>query len=142
LASGLNLGRRRDPFFLDTRLGHRNGLWVKRQFDPPDVELASPIGGVHYVPVAAGDVIKPDGTPYLNTRRDYLWLVELAANAVRWLGYIDAAWIVDKRNDAPVIFRSPDWGDGTLVRAYASLGLPSESLCLDPHDVAVVDCLP
>jgi hypothetical protein len=149
LASGLTLseltvlGRERDPFLLDTPTGHRNGLWLKAQFDRLLATTSlTHWRGVHYVLVAAGDVIKPDGAPYLNTRRDYLWLTEMAAKAAKWLGYADTDLIVDKRNDALVIFRSPDWGGGAPARAYASLGLPFELLSLNLDSAAVGDCLP
>jgi hypothetical protein len=137
------LARQNDPFFFDTPAGHRDGLWIKAQLD----RLMSSTSlthwrGVHYVLVAAGDVIKPNGTPYHNTFADYLWLIEDAAKAARWLGYLDLDLIIDKRNDAPVIFRSYDGGDGIPARAYASLGLPLELLSLKPDDAAVGDCLP
>jgi hypothetical protein len=137
------LAPQHDPFFFDTAAGHRDGLWVRAQFD----RLLSSTAlthwrGVHYVLVAAGDVIKPDGTPYLNTHGNYVWLTANAAKAAKWLGYLDLDLIVDKRNDAPVIFRSAEWRRSPLANAYASLGLPWEILHLDLDDKEIGDCLP
>ena len=32
--------------------------------------------------------LKPDGSPYTNTEKDWTWLDEKAGKAARWLGYI------------------------------------------------------
>jgi hypothetical protein len=125
------LARQRDPFFLDTPVGHRNGIWLKVHFDRLLTSTALTHWRLHYVLVAAGDVIKPDGRPYRNTAKDYHWLVRAAAKAAKWLGYMDTDLIVDKRNDGPVIFRSQDWGVGEPVGAYAGLDLPAQVLGFD-----------
>ena len=41
---------------------------------------------------------EPDGTPYTNTDKDWLWLSGGAGKAPRWLGYIPFDQIVDQRN--------------------------------------------
>jgi hypothetical protein len=77
------LARQNDPFFFDTPAGHRDGLWLKAQFERLlDSTSITHWRGVHYVLVAAGDVIKPNGKPYHNTSDDYLWLIEDAAKAL------------------------------------------------------------
>jgi hypothetical protein len=61
--------------------------------------------GFHYLLVAHGGIAKPDGKPYENTDKDYLWMTDLAAKAARWLGFVGFDRFVDRRNAAPVIFR-------------------------------------
>jgi hypothetical protein len=53
--------------------------------------------------VTAGDVTRPDGTPYRTIDPDWIWLEQHAAKAVRWLSYIPFDQIVDARNSEPVI---------------------------------------
>ncbi len=52
--------------------------------------------------------MKPDGTPYLNTFEDWLWLCKKAAKPARWHGYVPFERIVDENNDAAQIFRSDE----------------------------------
>ena len=40
--------------------------------------------GLHYRFVARGDVLKPDGKPYVNDDANWTWLSEIAAKAARW----------------------------------------------------------
>ena len=64
--------------------------------------------------------MKPDGTPYENTKADYFWLNDRVAKAARWLRYIAFDRIIDERNEEPVFKR---------VRRVA-IGDP-ERLCVD-----------
>lgn len=90
-----------DPFRLDTPANHRDGGWLANAV----LELGLGdrlihLRGLHY---AVLGLFKPDGTQYVNTIDNWLWLSESAAKAARWLGYIDFDRIVDKRNDAPIV---------------------------------------
>jgi hypothetical protein len=90
-----------DPFRLDTPANHRDGGWLANAL----LELGLGdrlihLRGLHY---AVLGLFKPDGTKYINTIDDWLWLSETAAKAARWLGYIPFDRIIDKRNDAPVV---------------------------------------
>jgi len=69
--------------------------------------IAGFLRGLHYMILGE---IKPDGTPYENNERDWVWLSEKAGKAARWLGYIDFERIVDARNTPPVvrIFERPE----------------------------------
>jgi hypothetical protein len=78
--------------------------------------------------VAAGGVIKPNGEPYRNTTEDYFWLIITCAKAAKWLGYVDVDLIVDKRNDAPVIFRPTEVRAELSTKALAGLGLGEAGL--------------
>jgi hypothetical protein len=94
------------PYRLDTPAGYRDGAWVAEQ-------LERAIGphrrihwrGLHYAVVAAGNIMKPNGEPYLNTDDDWLWLSDTAGKAARWLGYVAFERIIDNRNSDPVIHR-------------------------------------
>ena len=68
------------------------------------IRLPIHLRGLHYGLVVPGDVVKPDGEPYLNDDDNWVWLSEVAAKAARWLGYVRFEDIVDERNEAPVIF--------------------------------------
>jgi hypothetical protein len=112
-----------DPYRLDTPAGHRDGAWVAEQ-------LERAIGrdrrihwrGLHYALVAPGDVIKPNGEPYRNTDDDWLWLSENAGKSARWLAYISFERIIDNRNSAPIIHRTPR----VVPRMWLSVGLDVE----------------
>lgn len=90
-----------DPFRVDTEAGHRDGEWLAVQASELGLgDRTIHLRGLHYV-LVSGQVIKPDGAPYMNTDRDWLWLQGGAAKAARWLGYVDFDQIVDARNNEP-----------------------------------------
>jgi hypothetical protein len=101
------LDKANDPFRVDTPAGHRDGEWL--------AALVSDLGlgdrtihlrGLHYAAIGRA---KPDGTPYANTEKDWLWLSTEAAKAARWLRKIPFDLITDHRNAEPVvrIFEEP-----------------------------------
>src|ERR1700759_2976821 len=59
--------------------------------------------GLHYRVVAAGDVLRPDRTPYINSDVCWSWL-ERAGKSARWLNHGAFHRITDARNDPPEIF--------------------------------------
>jgi hypothetical protein len=95
------LAPQNDPFRVDTPAGHRDGRWLRDAWDDLKVRAPQHLRGLHYI-LVSGEVTKPNGEPYINRDRDWIWLVS-AAKAARWLGYISFDWIVDQRNDEPVI---------------------------------------
>ena len=110
--SGLSMGdltvlsAQIDPYRLDTPPNHRDGSWFARQFSLAIGSRAKlHLRGIHYAIVARGDVVKPNGKPYINSEPDWLWLQNRAAKAARWLGYVPFDKIEDRRNDDPVIRR-------------------------------------
>jgi hypothetical protein len=117
LASLTVLDKSNDPFRVDTPARHRDGEWL--------ADTAAGLGlgdrkihlrGLHYMMIGEP---KPDGSPYENTEKDWLWLTEDAAKAARFLGYIPFGQITDQRNAAPVmrIFEPPEpW-------AYLNVGI-------------------
>src|SRR5258708_139104 len=95
------LDKANDPFRVDTPAGHRDGGWL--------ATLVSDLGlgdrtvhlrGLHYAAIGRP---KPDGTPYANTEKDWLWLSSDAAKAARFLGHIPFDQIIDQRNSPPVV---------------------------------------
>ena len=96
------LANQNDPFRVDTPARHRDGEWLaitkQKQVGSRRIHLR----GLHYA--ILGET-KPDGTPYTNTKENWLWLQTDAAKAARWLGYIPFNEIVDQRNTPPEITR-------------------------------------
>jgi hypothetical protein len=99
------MSRGRDPYRLDTPRGHRLGRWFAEHFSQLSPTARIHLRGFHYVLVARGDVVKPDGVRYANTDDDFEWLSEEAAKAARWLGYVEFDRIRDQRNDDPRSYR-------------------------------------
>jgi hypothetical protein len=127
VASGLKpdellaLAPRNDPFGLDTPAAHRDAAWFREHLDRLVGERRIHLHGFHYVLVAAGGVIKPNGEPYRNTHADDAWLSEIAGKRARWLRYIDFDRIDDNRNDEPVIYR-PEHPQPPTARIAAVVG--------------------
>ncbi len=101
------LAPQNDPFRVDTASRHRDGEWLAitaRDLGLGDRKIH--LRGLHYMVIARP---KPDGAPYTNTEKDWLWLSGDAGKAARWLGYIPFDQIVDQRNAEPEIrlFRPP-----------------------------------
>jgi hypothetical protein len=98
--------RHLDPYRLGRPKSHREGQWFAEWLNRLMTTTARVhLRGFHYVLIAFGGVMKPNGAPYRNTLADYQWLNNYAAKAARWLGYVPFDRFIDKRNDAPVIFR-------------------------------------
>jgi hypothetical protein len=128
------LDKSNDPFRVDTPAGPRDGGWL--------ATLVSDLGlgdrtihlrGLHYAAIGRD---KPDGTPYANTEKDWLWLSSDAAKAARFLGYIPFDLIVDQRNTPPVmrLFKPPQPRAG--IHIGFEVELPDVG---DLEPVAVVD---
>jgi hypothetical protein len=128
------LEKSNDPFRVDTPAGRRDGGWLatlvsELNLDDRTIHLR----GLHY---AALGRPKPDGTPYANTEKDWLWLSGDAAKAARFLGYIPFDLIVDQRNTPPVvrIFKPPQ------PKARIHIGFEVDLPSLDDLEpLAVVD---
>jgi hypothetical protein len=101
------LSRVRDPYRFDDTTGHELGQWFKDQIESlvgPDKRVH--LRGLFYRIVAAGGVRKPDGKVFTNTYNNWVWLIDRAAKAARWLGYVPFNRISDERNAAPRVFLS------------------------------------
>jgi hypothetical protein len=120
LASLTVLDKSNDPFRVDTPARHRDGEWLAATAGRLGLGARKiHLRGLHYMMIGEP---KPDGSPYENTEKDWLWLTEDAAKAARFLGYIPFDQITDQRNTPPVIreFHRPEPG------AYLSTDLNIE----------------
>jgi hypothetical protein len=127
-----------DPFRCDTPAGHRDGAWLASTLEALGVTGQRHLRGIHYVLIGQR---KPDGLPYTNTDKDWLWL-GMAAKAARWLEYLPFGQIVDQRNEQPFV---QEWAEpaalAPFVRVDAQVSIPAaEDLAprigLDGFDVA------
>jgi hypothetical protein len=117
------LGIKRDPYRFGTPLGHREGKWFASLFAAlVSTTALIHLRGFHYLLVASGGVVKPDGKPYENTDKDYRWMTDRAAKAARWLGLVGFERFVDRRNAAPVIFRPEPPKGEPFGMAHGSMG--------------------
>ena len=93
-----------DPYFLDTVANRRNGQWFAEQLARFAHQGVVHLRGLHYKIASAGDVTKPDGETYVNSKDDWEWLSANASKAARWLEDLPFNRIRDQRNDAPQKF--------------------------------------
>ena len=101
------LSRVRDPYRFDDTTGHELGQWFKDQIESlVGSDKRVHLRGLFYRIVAAGGVRKPDGKVFTNTYNNWVWLIDRAAKAARWLGYVPFNRISDERNAAPRVFLS------------------------------------
>jgi hypothetical protein len=126
-----------DPYRIDTPAGHRDGAWLKEQFDRLYGRTKrAHWRGVHYAIVAKGKIRKPDGSIYVNTDDDWHWLVDTAAKAARWLGYIPFDRITDNRNAAPIIHRKARVQPGAMLSIGLDVDIPDAD-DIEPLPIAV-----
>jgi hypothetical protein len=105
------LANQNDPYRVDTPAGHRDGEWLAMHADRLRLgDRKIHLRGLHYMFVSAGDVIKPNGAPYVNDDPNWVWLQDKAADSARWLRYVPFDQIIDKRNSEPIvrIFSPPE----------------------------------
>ncbi|MFB9952199.1 hypothetical protein ACFFP0_25430 [Rhizobium puerariae] len=125
------LSAQNDPYRLDTKTNHRNGQWLAQHMEAAG--LLKPWKrthnrGVFYALVAAGDVLKPDGIPFVND--DECWsFLEQASKAARWLGYVPWERIFDARNSDPVIRTSEP------LSPYSAIAFDVDGYAFDPAEL-------
>jgi hypothetical protein len=120
------LATQNDPFRIDTPGPHRDGEWLAMHLDRLlPAHRTIHLRGLHYV-LVTDSPDKPNGEPYRNTDKDWVWLQEKAADAARWLGYIDFARIVDQRNAEPLIRTIDDEHDAfPYLHAKVRMEIPA-----------------
>jgi hypothetical protein len=85
---------------------HIAGRWLRDAMDRMGITRIHN-RGLHYALLSAA-TIKPDGTRYANTDKDWEWLVGVSGVA-RWLGYVPWEWITDEKNAEPITRIHEPW---------------------------------
>jgi hypothetical protein len=101
----LAMSRTKDPFFCGSPSDVRDAEWFAAVWQRFGYSTGLHLRRIHYQLVVQPEVerIGPDGQPYLNTERHWDRLQE-ASTAARYLGMVDAAAFVDRRNPTAVIY--------------------------------------
>jgi hypothetical protein len=95
------LAPQNDPFYVGTPGERDKAQWFAEIWSRFAYSRGVHLRRVHYQLVSQSEpVIKPDGTPYENTERDWEYL-GIASKAARYLGWVDPAAFVDRRNPEP-----------------------------------------
>jgi hypothetical protein len=105
-----------DPFTVEApaRLARAEwfaDLWQRFKFQP-----GAHLRRIHYVLISQPEntVLMPDGSPYLNLARPCFDLLNKASLDARYLNLVRPEWLVDRRNDDPVIYLPNDASDAEL----------------------------
>jgi hypothetical protein len=115
-----------DPFRQDTDEGHKLGKWLR---DTLEGELGFEVGedgrtihnrGLHYLLIGQ---LKPDGSVYQNSEREWKWLSDRVSKAARWLGYVPFEQVTDQRNAGPVIRERPPEPEPAILTGYEASAL-------------------
>ena len=107
----------RDPFTAGVRRGGRrpNGLPSCGSGSISSPALIFGVFIICWLSQAAGAVLMPDGSPYLNLDRPCFDLINTASLDARHLGLVSAYDLVDRRNDEPVIYLPAYASDAELT---------------------------
>jgi hypothetical protein len=97
-----------DPFFAD-RPGRRmeRAQWFAELWQRLDIQHGVHVRRLHYLLCSTTGIIRPDGAPYANTHRDWMFLGHASADA-RFLNLVPADAFVDRRAAEPVIYIPDD----------------------------------
>jgi hypothetical protein len=132
-----------DPYRMDTPAKRFIAQWFATQVER---FVASGknihVRGVFYACVSAGDVVKPDGEPFLNIAENEAF-ISAASRYARWLGYVPFELLVANKNDKPVVIPAPTaddpsahvWGDDFDIADLDSdsLGVSAGLLDFEPR---------
>ena len=141
------LSSRLDPYRRDTTDGHRDGRWFADQVALVPAGRKIHLRGLFYRIVTAGDVRRPDGSPFVNDADCWEWLQDTAAKAARWLGYVPFERIIDNRNEAPRVISyadPPQPGNGYLTTGELRFSpitrprCPTSTACRPSHNSRTV----
>lgn len=111
----LVLARQNDPFYTGSATDRAMAEWFAELWRSFGYTAGVHLRRVHYQLVSQEDPKKHNGKPYENTENDWNYLCN-AGKYARYLGLVDPAAFVDRRNPEPHIFnnhvmytRKPDW---------------------------------
>jgi len=112
----LVLAQKNDPFYTGTATEKAMAEWFAELWRSFGYTAGVHLRRVHYQLVSQEDPKKHNGKPYENTKNDWNYLCN-AGKYARYLGLVDPAAFVDRRNPEPHIFnnhvmytRKPNWG--------------------------------
>jgi hypothetical protein len=126
------LAPQNDPFYVGTPGERDKAQWFAEIWSRFAYSRGVHLRRVHYQLVSQSEpVIKPDGQPYENTERDWEYL-GIASKCARYLGWVDPAAFVDRRNPDPKLnaeylqtpdphywLHDPEWQGLNLPRFFA-----------------------
>jgi hypothetical protein len=119
------MSRSKDPYRI---CDGTDGRWFAEQMERfASMLVRIHLRGLHYRIVAAGDVLRPNGEPYVNDDKCWTWLSDDAAKAARWLGLVPFDRTIDERNAPPFIY-VPD--DVPTLSWSLAMGDAAYDLCL------------
>ncbi len=122
-----------DPYRIDTPANHRNAKWLADTWAACSLTQIH-TRGLHYALVSLPGLVKPDGTQYMNTHQDWIFL-QRVVNHARWLGYLEFDAIVDERNAGPEIFLPPTY-EQTSIEIELDTGCLTKELNLPEINIA------
>lgn len=96
----------RDPFYAGGKGSKEKAEWFAAIWESEGFESGVHLRRIHYRLVSKEGITKVDGTPYENTQQCWEYLT-YAASQARYLGLIDPAWLVDRRNPKPYLQALP-----------------------------------
>jgi len=131
--SDLVLSKYRDPWTTWTDNHVQKSQWVADYFTRMGREIHE--RGFHYWLVSLGDVIKPDGTPYSNTEKDWNTL----QNWIRWAKYLqigDWSKLIDRKHPEPV-----DYMETSIEPGYLYEGLETPRNLVESRLKGLVDSI-
>lgn len=116
------LAPKNDPFYCGTPGDLDKGRWFAALWRQFGYQRGVHLRRMHYQLVSQDPPVqRPDGLPYTNTESCWDYLNE-ASKAARYLGLVDAAAFVDRRNPDPLLY-ARYWDDPTPgYSVYGSWG--------------------
>ncbi len=116
----LVLSRYRDPWTPWSEVHIQKANWVAEHFKTMGRQIHE--RGFHYWLVSIGDIVKPDGTPYSNTEKDW----NLLQQWVKWAKYLQIGdWtnLIDRKHPEPAVYLEENVEPGYL---YEGLETPDK----------------
>jgi len=101
------LAPQNDPFRIGTEGQIRDAEWFVDQWHQGGFTAGTHIRRVHYYLQSFGDMKKPNGQVYRNTKNDSAWLNNVTKHA-RIMGMLNPYDFEDRRNPPPTINYNPD----------------------------------
>jgi len=127
IADLIALAPKNDPFYSGTPKDVESAGWFGRLWKRFGYSAGIHIRRVHYQILSQDPpVLMPDETPYENTERCWRF-INAASKAARYLGEVDPAAFVDRRNPDPILWAKPDTHAHVSVLAddeQSEFGLP------------------